>query len=119
MRGRIYISEQGINAQYGGVKEDAVGYAQWLEQQPMFKVRWPCAGPAMALRWTGAMALRWTGAPIALWGCLACIMHELAQWLEQRQPMFNAAGAAAVGLFLFYWVGMHLAAHKRPLAIPH
>lgn len=37
VRGRIYISEQGINAQYGGVKEDAVGYAQWLEQQPMFK----------------------------------------------------------------------------------
>ncbi len=33
---------QGINAQYGGSKEDAVGYAQWLEQQPLFKVRARC-----------------------------------------------------------------------------
>ena len=89
VRGRIYISEQGINAQYGGVKEDAVGYAQWLEQQPMFKVRWPCYCPAMGLRWTGVMTLRWTGAPIALRGCLASNVHGLAQWLD-RQPMFKA-----------------------------
>jgi predicted sulfurtransferase len=30
VRGRIYISEQGINAQYGGNVGDAVGYAEWL-----------------------------------------------------------------------------------------
>lgn len=30
VKGRIYISEQGINAQFGGVTEDAVGYAEWL-----------------------------------------------------------------------------------------
>lgn len=30
VRGRIYISEQGINAQYGGETRDAVGYADWL-----------------------------------------------------------------------------------------
>ena len=30
VRGRIYISEQGLNAQYGGEKGDAVGYAEWL-----------------------------------------------------------------------------------------
>lgn len=30
VRGRIYISEQGLNAQYGGDKDDAVGYAEWL-----------------------------------------------------------------------------------------
>ena len=28
-----------MNAQYGGAKEDAVGFAQWLEAQPKFKVR--------------------------------------------------------------------------------
>ena len=39
MRGRIYISEQGINAQYGGVRRDAEGYARWLaDTQPLFKV---------------------------------------------------------------------------------
>ena len=32
VKGRIYISEQGINAQYGGTVEDAVGYVQWLIQ---------------------------------------------------------------------------------------
>ena len=37
VRGRIYISEQGINAQYGGTREDAVAYAEWLvETQPLF-----------------------------------------------------------------------------------
>lgn len=30
VRGRIYISEQGVNAQYGGLTADAVGYAEWL-----------------------------------------------------------------------------------------
>ena len=30
VRGRIYISEQGLNAQYGGERGDAVGYAEWL-----------------------------------------------------------------------------------------
>jgi predicted sulfurtransferase len=39
VRGRIYISEQGINAQYGGVRRDAEGYARWLaDTQPLFKV---------------------------------------------------------------------------------
>lgn len=38
VRGRIYISEQGINAQYGGIKKDAVAYAEWLATtQPLFK----------------------------------------------------------------------------------
>lgn len=38
VRGRIYISEQGVNAQYGGVREDAVAYAKWLaETQPLFQ----------------------------------------------------------------------------------
>jgi predicted sulfurtransferase len=31
VRGRIYISEQGVNAQYGGETRDAVGYAEWLK----------------------------------------------------------------------------------------
>lgn len=41
IRGRIYISAQGINAQYSGPEEDAVAYAQWVEQQPQFQV---CSG---------------------------------------------------------------------------
>jgi len=38
VRGRIYISEQGINAQYGGRRSDAVNYAEWLsETQDLFQ----------------------------------------------------------------------------------
>ncbi|KAL6772292.1 hypothetical protein ACKKBG_A29660 [Auxenochlorella protothecoides x Auxenochlorella symbiontica] len=33
VRGRIYISHQGINAQCGGVTADAVAYVQWLAQE--------------------------------------------------------------------------------------
>ncbi|KAL4857835.1 Rhodanese-like domain-containing protein 8 [Chlorella vulgaris] len=49
VRGRVYISEQGINAQYGGVRADAEGYARWLaETQPLFKGLsysvWPAEG---------------------------------------------------------------------------
>ena len=37
VKGRIYISEQGINAQFGGTTEDAVGYAEWLiANEPKF-----------------------------------------------------------------------------------
>lgn len=35
--GRIYISTQGINAQYSGLREDAVAYAQWVAQQQHFQ----------------------------------------------------------------------------------
>lgn len=38
VRGRIYISPQGINAQYSGPEADAVQYAQWVERQPEFQV---------------------------------------------------------------------------------
>jgi len=34
--GRIYISPQGINAQYSGTREQAAGYAEWLAKQPGF-----------------------------------------------------------------------------------
>ena len=36
--GRIYLSTQGINAQYSGLRADAEGYARWLETQDLFKV---------------------------------------------------------------------------------
>ena len=39
--GRIYISSQGINAQYSGLRGDAVAYAQWVAQQPQFQARAP------------------------------------------------------------------------------
>ena len=36
--GRIYISAQGINAQYSAPTPDALAYAQWVAQQPGFEV---------------------------------------------------------------------------------
>ena len=39
--GRIYISSQGINAQFSGLRGDAVAYAQWGAQQPHFQARGP------------------------------------------------------------------------------
>ena len=38
IKGRIYISKQGINAQFSGPASDAVSYAQWVEAQPEFLV---------------------------------------------------------------------------------
>lgn len=37
IRGRIYISPQGINAQFGGKKEDALAYADFVEGRPAFR----------------------------------------------------------------------------------
>lgn len=37
MRGRIYISEEGINAQLSGAKEDAKAYMEWLKLDERFK----------------------------------------------------------------------------------
>lgn len=38
IRGRIYVSSQGINSQYGGTVEHATAYAEWVKQQPDFQV---------------------------------------------------------------------------------
>lgn len=45
LAGRIYLSTQGINAQYSGLTADAEGYAQWLQQQNLFKVCQLTAAP--------------------------------------------------------------------------
>ena len=38
VRGRIYFSEQGVNAQFGGPRKDAVAYADWVTKtQPLFE----------------------------------------------------------------------------------
>ena len=36
-KGRIYISEQGINGQASGLDEDADAYIAWLKQNPLFQ----------------------------------------------------------------------------------
>ncbi|BDA46497.1 Rhodanese-like domain-containing protein 8, chloroplastic [Coccomyxa sp. Obi] len=41
IQGRIYISAQGINAQYSGRREDALAYAHWVSQQRGFEgLKW-------------------------------------------------------------------------------
>ncbi|KAF5759918.1 putative Rhodanese-like domain, rhodanase, Rhodanese-like domain superfamily [Helianthus annuus] len=37
IHGRIYINEQGINAQYSGPSEDALAYASWIKKDERFK----------------------------------------------------------------------------------
>ena len=36
MKGRIYISEEGINAQLSGFKQDAEEYISWMKQDQRF-----------------------------------------------------------------------------------
>eukprot|EP00983_Pelagomonas_calceolata_P104018 1158975-Pelagomonas_calceolata.AAC.29 len=38
IRGRIYISAQGLNAQFGGTSEHALQYVTWLKDQQLWKV---------------------------------------------------------------------------------
>lgn len=49
VRGRIYISSQGMNVQAGGTVADATAYAEWVKQQPGFQVRG--RGPAGVADW--------------------------------------------------------------------
>lgn len=37
IRGRIYISHQGVNAQFGGTLSDCEAYAQWVRSRPGFE----------------------------------------------------------------------------------
>ena len=37
--GRIYFSHQGVNAQFGGPKAQALAYTQHLQKHPLFRVR--------------------------------------------------------------------------------
>ncbi|PNW83046.1 hypothetical protein CHLRE_06g304600v5 [Chlamydomonas reinhardtii] len=37
IRGRIYISSQGMNCQYGGTLEHCTAYVEWVKQQPGFQ----------------------------------------------------------------------------------
>lgn len=42
IRGRIYVSSQGINAQYSGPSRDADAFAEWIKGRPGFQVlAWP------------------------------------------------------------------------------
>ncbi|XP_072983069.1 rhodanese-like domain-containing protein 8, chloroplastic [Typha latifolia] len=36
IHGRIYVNEQGINAQYSGPENDAMSYVDWLKEDPRF-----------------------------------------------------------------------------------
>ncbi|XP_022144428.1 rhodanese-like domain-containing protein 8, chloroplastic [Momordica charantia] len=36
IHGRVYLNEQGINAQYSGPLKDALAYANWLREDPRF-----------------------------------------------------------------------------------
>ncbi|CAN6463465.1 unnamed protein product [Victoria cruziana] len=36
IRGRIYVNEQGINAQYSGPSQDALAYVEWLREDKRF-----------------------------------------------------------------------------------
>ncbi len=38
VHGRIYISEQGLNAQFGGRRDDALAFAKWIAAHPLFQV---------------------------------------------------------------------------------
>lgn len=41
IRGRIYISHQGVNAQFSGPIDEALAYTNWLAEQPEFRgVQW-------------------------------------------------------------------------------
>jgi predicted sulfurtransferase len=44
VRGRIYLSSQGVNAQFGGLKEQALAYTRYFQQDPRFQV---CPGGAV------------------------------------------------------------------------
>ena len=48
LAGRIYLSTQGINAQYSGLTAHAEGYAMWLQQQEQFKVTAPYENTCIA-----------------------------------------------------------------------
>jgi predicted sulfurtransferase len=37
IKGRIYVNEQGINAQLSGYGNDAVAYAEWVTSDPRFE----------------------------------------------------------------------------------
>ena len=61
IKGRIYLSAQGINAQFSGPSRDALDYAQWVGGQPLFQAGlladWSsAAAPRQAVLWchTGA-----------------------------------------------------------------
>ena len=37
IRGRIYMSKQGVNAQFSGPVEEALAYTRWVAEQPAFE----------------------------------------------------------------------------------
>lgn len=51
LAGRIYLSTQGINAQYSGLTAHAEGYAMWLQEQEQFKVRISCEAMCRNCNW--------------------------------------------------------------------
>lgn len=52
LKGRIYISWQGINAQFSGTKEDAHAYTEWVTSRPGFSgLEWRSEVSARCAKW--------------------------------------------------------------------
>ncbi|XP_031265482.1 rhodanese-like domain-containing protein 8, chloroplastic [Pistacia vera] len=47
IHGRVYLNEQGINAQYSGPSKDALGYVEWLKKDERFSDRLVQISPAL------------------------------------------------------------------------
>ena len=87
LRGRIYLSTQGINAQYSGEAKTAHAYAEWVGRQPGFEVRTLFRQLSLNLRVCGAGSVE----------IYAALRRSQLQSLKQRQKHWlGAAGPELV-----------------------
>ena len=130
VRGRIYISPQGINAQYSGPEADALQYAQWVERQPEFQVSCNACGLVQCSR-NKALHRLTRACSISGCGSNTCRCNASAsqglRWTQSpvQQHMFNRLRLAARPHLVSLSGGTaHLpitdpAARWRPTADPH
>jgi hypothetical protein len=108
VRGRIYISTQGINSQFGGSSKDAIQYTLWLSQQPEFQglrfSLWPASThmfPKLRLKYKPnliSLAGGMTSLPITEHiesRATPLQPHQWKEMLEQAQQQKDQEAAAA------------------------
>lgn len=73
IHGRIYISSQGINAQYSGPQEDVMAYAEWVKEDPRFSSLYVQVSPSFGGHAFPRLKLRYKPSLVQVDGGTACL----------------------------------------------
>ncbi|ERN09510.1 hypothetical protein AMTR_s00029p00123460 [Amborella trichopoda] len=105
IQGRIYLNEQGINAQYSGPSEDALAYVEWLKDDSRFSDILVQTSPAMNGHAFPQLKLRYKPSLVQMEGgishlplvnpAMRAIPLSPSEWRNRLDSLKNVEGSSS------------------------